>query len=145
MTEKEAREEYGDDIKIYESGFTGLTEAMTVEESELAGRDIGSVKYGETGIHKWKSRYKLSTSTLLKSDPVLTHLVVCTGANEKIVGLHIIGKDTSEMLQGFAVAMHMGATKTDFDSTIAIHPTVYIVLYSLETKPYSCDRLLRNL
>lgn len=40
-----------------------------------------------------------------------------------MVGLHIIGKDTSEMLQGFAVAMRMGATKEDFDATIAIHPT----------------------
>jgi len=39
------------------------------------------------------------------------------------VGIHIIGEGADEMLQGFAVALRMGATKRDFDDTIAIHPT----------------------
>jgi glutathione reductase (NADPH) len=41
----------------------------------------------------------------------------------KVVGIHLIGMGSDEMLQGFAVAMKMGATKADFDSCIAIHPT----------------------
>ena len=41
----------------------------------------------------------------------------------RIVGLHIVGRAADEMLQGFAVAIRMGATKADFDRTIAIHPT----------------------
>jgi glutathione reductase (NADPH) len=49
--------------------------------------------------------------------------LVCAGADEKIVGIHIIGDNSDEMLQGFAVAVNMGATKADFDSTMAIHPT----------------------
>ena len=49
--------------------------------------------------------------------------LVCVGAEERIVGCHIIGLGADEMLQGFAVAINMGATKADFDSTIAIHPT----------------------
>jgi glutathione reductase (NADPH) len=49
--------------------------------------------------------------------------LVCVGAQEKIVGCHIIGFGADEMLQGFAVAIRMGATKRDFDDTIAIHPT----------------------
>ena len=49
--------------------------------------------------------------------------LVCAGADEKIVGIHIIGDNSDEILQGFAVAVKMGATKADFDSTIAIHPT----------------------
>ena len=49
--------------------------------------------------------------------------LVCVGANEKIIGCHIIGLGADEMLQGFAVAIRMGATKKDFDDTIAIHPT----------------------
>ena len=49
--------------------------------------------------------------------------LVCAGQEEKIVGIHIIGDNADEMLQGFAVAVKMGATKADFDSTIAIHPT----------------------
>ena len=49
--------------------------------------------------------------------------LVCQGDNEKVVGIHIIGDGADEMLQGFAVAVKMGATKADFDNTIAIHPT----------------------
>jgi len=49
--------------------------------------------------------------------------LVCVGAQEKIVGCHIIGAGADEMLQGFAVAIRMGATKRDFDDTVAIHPT----------------------
>lgn len=49
--------------------------------------------------------------------------LICAGAEEKVVGIHIIGDNADEMLQGFAVAVKMGATKSDFDSTIAIHPT----------------------
>ncbi len=49
--------------------------------------------------------------------------LVCVGAEEKIVGCHIIGEGADEMLQGFAVAIRMGATKRDFDDTVAIHPT----------------------
>jgi len=49
--------------------------------------------------------------------------LVCVGPQEKIVGCHIIGTGADEMLQGFAVAIRMGATKRDFDDTVAIHPT----------------------
>ena len=49
--------------------------------------------------------------------------LVCVGAEQRIVGCHIIGAGADEMLQGFAVAMRMGATKRDFDDTVAIHPT----------------------
>lgn len=49
--------------------------------------------------------------------------LVCVGDEQKIVGIHIIGDGADEMLQGFAVAIQMGATKADFDATIAIHPT----------------------
>lgn len=49
--------------------------------------------------------------------------LVCAGADEQVVGIHIIGENADEMLQGFAVAVNMGATKADFDSTMAIHPS----------------------
>jgi glutathione reductase (NADPH) len=49
--------------------------------------------------------------------------LVCVGADERIVGLHVIGAGADEMLQGFAVAVKMGACKRDFDDTVAIHPT----------------------
>jgi glutathione reductase (NADPH) len=49
--------------------------------------------------------------------------LVCVGAEEKIVGCHVIGLGADEILQGFAVAVRMGASKRDFDDTVAIHPT----------------------
>lgn len=53
-----------------------------------------------------------------------THMkLVTVGAEERVVGCHIIGDGSDEMLQGFAVAIRMGATKRDFDDTVAIHPT----------------------
>lgn len=56
--------------------------------------------------------------------PVKTAMkLVTVGEQEKIVGLHVIGDGADEMLQGFAVAVKMGATKRDFDDTVAIHPT----------------------
>jgi glutathione reductase (NADPH) len=60
----------------------------------------------------------------LAPHPVATAMkLVCVGAEERIVGLHVIGPGADEMLQGFAVALRMGATKRDFDDTLAIHPT----------------------
>ncbi len=49
--------------------------------------------------------------------------LVCVGPEQKIVGCHVIGGGADEMMQGFAVAIRMGATKQDFDDTVAIHPT----------------------
>jgi glutathione reductase (NADPH) len=49
--------------------------------------------------------------------------LVCVGPDQRIVGCHILGNGADEMLQGFAVAIRMGATKADFDDTVAIHPT----------------------
>jgi glutathione reductase (NADPH) len=49
--------------------------------------------------------------------------LITTGSDEKIIGCHVIGEGADEMMQGFAVAIRMGATKADFDDTVAIHPT----------------------
>jgi glutathione reductase (NADPH) len=49
--------------------------------------------------------------------------LVTAGPDERIVGCHVIGQGADEMLQGFAVAVRMGACKRDFDETVAIHPT----------------------
>jgi len=63
--------------------------------------------------------YHALTTRKVRTDMKL----VCVDAEEKIVGCHIIGAGADEMLQGFAVAIRMGATKRDFDDTVAVHPT----------------------
>ena len=50
--------------------------------------------------------------------------LVCAGQEEKVVGLHMMGRGCDEMLQGFGVAVKMGATKADFDRTMSVHPTM---------------------
>lgn len=87
LTEEEAKEEYGTDVKIYQNSFTSMHSSITT--------------------NRQKAHMKL----------------VCVGDDEKIIGLHGIGQGMDEMLQGFAVAIQMGATKKDFDMTVAIHPT----------------------
>jgi len=59
--------------------------------------------------------------------------LICAGSNEKVVGIHIIGDNADEMLQGFAVAVTMGATKADFDNTMAIHPSSAEELVTMKT------------
>ncbi len=54
----------------------------------------------------------------------LTHMkLVCVGPEERVVGVHVIGRGADEIIQGFAVAVKLRATKADFDRTVAIHPT----------------------
>lgn len=57
--------------------------------------------------------------------------LVTVGENERIVGCHVIGHGADEMMQGFAVAVRMGACKRDFDDTVAIHPTTAEELVTL--------------
>ena len=59
--------------------------------------------------------------------------LVCAGEEQRVVGIHLIGDNVDEMLQGFAVAVKMGATKADFDNTIAIHPISAEELVTLKT------------
>lgn len=49
--------------------------------------------------------------------------LICAGKEERVVGIHLIGQGVDEMLQGFAVAVKMGATKKQFDDCVALHPT----------------------
>lgn len=62
--------------------------------------------------------------------------LICAGPDEKVVGLHILGLGVGEMLQGFGVAVKMGATKKDFDSCVAIHPTSAEELVSFFLFPF---------
>ncbi len=98
-------------------GTVGLTE----EEARARG---GQVKIYQT---RFNPMYHAFTER--KVDTAMK--LVCMGGNERVVGCHIIGEGADEMLQGFAVAVKMGATKADFDNTVAIHPTTAEELVTL--------------
>lgn len=94
-----------------EAGSIGLT--------EQEARD----KYGDDDIKIYKTNFTPMYYAMLTDKSPISYKLVCQGSNEKIVGLHLVGDASSEILQGFGVAIKMGATKKDFDSVVAIHPT----------------------
>lgn len=87
MNEEEAREEYGDDLKVFKSEYKSM-------KFTLAGRDERS---------------------LIK--------MLVDGKTDKVIGAHMIGPDSAEIIQGIAVALKCGATKAQFDDTVAVHPS----------------------
>ena len=80
-------------------------------------------KYGEDAIKTYTSSFTDMRSSVSGDPQQCKMLLVCAGDEEKIVGLHAMGYGVDEMMQGFGVAVKMGATKADFDATVAIHPT----------------------
>lgn len=79
--------------------------------------------YGEGQLKIYRSRFTPMYFALNDYRQKCEMKLICVGEEEKIVGSHAIGVGVDEMLQGFAVAIKMGATKADFDNTVAIHPT----------------------
>lgn len=80
-------------------------------------------KYAASEVKIYRSRFTPMYFALGEYRQKCEMKLVCLGKEEKIIGLHAIGLGVDEMLQGFAVAIKMGATKADFDNTVAIHPT----------------------
>ena len=79
-------------------------------------------RFGKVRIYR--SDFKALKHTLSGSSERTLMKLVVDDASDRVVGLHMVGADAGEVVQGFAVAMKAGATKAVFDSTIGIHPTV---------------------
>ena len=92
-------------------GTVGLTEEEAIKE------------YGQEHIKVYKSSFASMYSAVTSHRQESRFKLITAGADEKVVGLHGLGYGVDEMIQGFAVAIKMGATKADFDATVAIHPT----------------------
>jgi glutathione reductase (NADPH) len=93
--------------------------------------NIGTVGYTETearekfgAVTVYRSDFKALKHTLSGSAERTLMKLLVEDATDRVVGLHIVGADAGEIVQGFAVAMKAGATKAIFDSTIGIHPTM---------------------
>jgi len=92
-------------------GTVGLTEQQAIAQ------------YGAENVKVYKSSFTSMYTAVTQHRQACRMKLVCVGKEEKIVGLHGIGFGVDEMIQGFAVAIKMGATKADFDNTVAVHPT----------------------
>ena len=91
----------------------------TVGLSEADAR----AQFGDDSVKIYTSHYVALYHGVLDDKTPSDMKLVCVGDEEKVVGAHVIGDGADEMTQGFAVAVKMGATKKDFDDTVAIHPT----------------------
>lgn len=93
-------------------GTVGLTEPQAIAQ------------FGKSQVKVYNSQFTALYQAITEDfrDPTRMKLI-CVGKEEKVVGMHSIGFGSDELLQGFAVALKMGATKADFDNTVAIHPT----------------------
>jgi len=91
-------------------GTVGMTEAEARAE------------HGDT-VKVYLTRFTAMYYALGEKKQTSVMKLITAGDEERIVGCHVIGDGADEMMQGFAVAIRMGATKKDFDDTVAIHPT----------------------
>ena len=96
-----------------EIGSIGLTEPQAIE------------KYGKENLKIYNTSFTAMYYAMMEPEDKgpTKYKLICQGPDEKVVGLHILGLGSGEMLQGFGVAIKMGATKKDFDNCVAIHPT----------------------
>lgn len=116
--------------------FNGMTEAKmdyslipTVVFSHPAIGTMGLTEpeaiaqFGEANVKVYTSSFTSMYTAVTAHRQACKMKLICAGDNEKVVGIHGIGYGMDEILQGFGVAMKMGATKADFDAVVAIHPT----------------------
>lgn len=101
------------------SAIFSTPEAATVGLSETEAK----TKYGEDQIQIYRTKFRSMYYTLTgKQEKTMMKLVV-EKATERVLGAHMVGDHAAEIIQGVAIAVKMGAKKSDFDATVGIHPT----------------------
>ena len=103
-----------------EIGTVGLTEAEACEA-------VGAVDVYQT-------RFRSIKATLTGRDERVMMKIVADSATDRVLGVHILGENAAEMIQAVAIALKVGATKADFDATVALHPSAAEELVTLRTR-----------
>jgi glutathione reductase (NADPH) len=85
------------------------------------GEEEARAQHGD--VRTYHSNFRPMLQALADGTQRSMFKLVCVGSDERVVGVHLLGEAADEILQGFAVAVKMGATKAQFDDTVAIHPT----------------------
>jgi len=109
-----------------EVGVVGLTEAQA------------RARFAQTDIYR--AMFKPLKATLSGRDTTVLIKLVVDGQTDRVAGCHIVGEGAAEMIQGAAIAVMMGATKADFDATMALHPTTAEELVTMRNKSASYAR-----
>jgi glutathione reductase (NADPH) len=109
-----------------EVGAVGLTE--TEARARFARTDI------------YRAMFRPMKATLSGRDTTVLLKLVVDGESDRVAGCHIVGEGAAEMIQMAAIAVKMGATKADFDATVALHPTIAEEIVTMRTKTASYVR-----
>jgi glutathione reductase (NADPH) len=119
-------------------GGDGLFDDRLVPSAVFSQPPVGTIgctearAQGEFGtIDVYCARFPTIRQALLRRDDSVMMKLVVDRASQRVVGLHMVGQDAPEIVQGFALAIRCGATKADFDRTMGIHPTIGEELFSL--------------
>ena len=94
-----------------------------------------SAHYGKLDIYD--SKFRPMKHTLSGNSEQNYMKLIVDSASQKVLGVHMVGQDAGEIIQGIAIAVKMGATKQDFDATIGIHPTAAEEFVTMRTKRQS--------
>ncbi len=94
------------------------------------GEEAARARHGDA-VRVYQSQFTPLYHALTRRKSTMLVKLVTVGGDERVVGCHVVGPGADEMMQGFAVAIRMGATKADFDATIPIHPTAAEELVTL--------------
>jgi glutathione reductase (NADPH) len=127
--------------RLFKNSGDSRVDYETVPTVVFAHPPIGTIGLTENqarqrhgnNVTVYTSRFTPMRYALSAQGATTAMKLVCAGADEKVVGIHMIGEGVDEMLQGFAVAVNMGACKADFDRTIAIHPSSAEELVTMKT------------
>ncbi|MCC2111199.1 MAG: glutathione-disulfide reductase, partial [Hyphomicrobiales bacterium] len=109
-----------------EIGTVGLTEEEARREYEV--------------VDVYRSTFRPMKATLSgRAEKTLMKILVC-GHTDKVLGVHVLGHDSGEMAQLLAIPIRMGATKADFDATMALHPSAAEELVTMRTRSARYER-----
>jgi len=117
-----AHREFGNGAKAVDYGF--------IPTAVFSQPNVGTVGYTEEearntfgAVTVYRSEFKPMKHTISGRDERSMMKLLVSDSDQRVVGLHMVGPDAGEIVQGMAIAIRMGATKSDFDSTIGIHPS----------------------
>ncbi|MFZ9568332.1 MAG: glutathione-disulfide reductase [Vulcanococcus sp.] len=105
-----------------------LVAAAVFSQPELSSvglsEEAAVQRFGKDGVKVHRARFRPMSQALPARDPKVLLKLVVEAATGKVVGCHMVGEHAAEIIQMAAIAVGMGATKADFDRTMALHPTV---------------------
>ena len=114
-----------------QSAMSDLSERVTTGMTEMKALGMGH------SIDVYKTQFRPLLHTLSDRDARSTFKLIVDSKTDKVLGCHIFGDHAAEIIQIMAVALKMGATKSQFDATIALHPTAAEELVTMRNKSYS--------